>query len=292
MTKIGIVCKPKKEVAEPALLRLVEWLEARQIEVVLDLESAVLVGRSSPYGREEIPRQVNLLVVLGGDGTMLSMARNAVGLDVPILGVNLGSLGFLTEVPQERLYNALERIFAGDHDLEIRPLLRGRVLRGGDSIFSKEALNDVVIGKSALARIIELEAHVNGCFVTTFRADGLVLASPTGSTGHSLSAGGPILMPSLPAIILNPICPFTLSNRPLVLPDSAIVTIVMKTSGQDVHVTMDGQVGCTLEEQDVVEVIKSPHSVHLIKLPENDYFSLLRNKLKWGGQLGITPHPT
>lgn len=283
MTKIGIVCKPKKGAAEPALLRLVEWLEARQFEVFLDLESAALIGRSSPSTREEISRQVNLLVVLGGDGTMLSMARNTVGLDVPILGVNLGNLGFLTEVSQERLYTALERIFAGDHDLEIRPLLQGRVLRGGKPIFSKEALNDVVIGKSALARIIDLEAYVNGCFVTTYRADGLVLASPTGSTGHSLSAGGPILMPSLPAIILNPICPFTLSNRPLVLPDSASVTIVMKTSGQDVHVTMDGQVGCPLEAQDVVEVKKSSHSVHLIKLPENDYFSLLRNKLRWGG---------
>ncbi len=292
MTRIGIVCKPKKEMAETALLRLVEWLEKRRLDVILDRDSAALIGRSSPYPREEIPGQAHLLVVLGGDGTMLSMARDAVGLDVPILGVNLGSLGFLTEVPQDHLYAALERIFAGEHGIDVRPLLRGRVLREGDPVFSKEALNDIVIAKGALARIIELEAYVDGRFVTTYRADGLILSSPTGSTGHSISAGGPILMPSLPAIILNPICPFTLSNRPLVLPDSVSVTVVLKTHGQDVHVTMDGQVGCPLEPQDVVEVQKSPHDVRLIKLPENDYFSLLRNKLGWGGQLGMAPNPT
>ena len=290
MKRIGIVCKPKKDPAGPVLAELVRWLKDRGRGVLLDRTTAGLIGRKSSHRREDIPGRVDLLVVLGGDGTMLSMARMALGLNVPILGVNLGSLGFLTEVPLEHLYPALERIFAGEYGIEERPMLKGRVLRGGKAVFEHEVLNDVVISKAALARIIELESFVDGRFVTTYRADGLIISSPTGSTGHSLSAGGPILMPSLPAIILNPICPFTLSNRPLVLPDDVVVEVVITTPDQDVHVTLDGQVGCALQVRDVVEIQKGPHRVRLINLPENDYFSLLRNKLGWGVQLGEVNH--
>lgn len=286
MKKIGIVCKPKRDHAEPVMRELLAWLEARKCSVVLDEDTAALVGRTSPHKREDVPAQVELMVVLGGDGTMLSVARATVGLDVPILGVNLGSLGFLTEVTLEHLYPTLERIHAGQYEVQERPMLKARVRRDGEVKFDHEVLNDVVISKGAIARIIELETYVDGRFLTTYRADGLIISSPTGSTGHSLSAGGPILIPTLPAIILNPICPFTLSNRPLVLPDGVQVEVVLMTPGQDVHVTFDGQVDFALECRDKVEVRKGPHCFHLIKLPENDYFSLLRDKLGWGVQMG------
>jgi NAD+ kinase len=286
MKNIGIVCKPKKEHAEPVMRELLEWLEARECSVVLDNETAALVGRESPFEREDVPAQVDLMVVLGGDGTMLSVARATVGLDVPILGVNLGSLGFLTEVTLDHLYATLERIHAGHYEIEERPMLVARVERGGEVMFQHEVLNDVVISKGAIARIIELESYVDGRFLTTYRADGLIISSPTGSTGHSLSAGGPILIPTLPAIILNPICPFTLSNRPLVLPDGVEVEVVLMTPGQDVYSTFDGQVDFALECRDKVKIRKGPHCFHLVKLPENDYFSLLRDKLGWGVQMG------
>ncbi|MBI2881880.1 MAG: NAD(+)/NADH kinase [Candidatus Tectomicrobia bacterium] len=287
MKTIGIVCKPKKDPGGPVMRELLRWLEPRDFRVVLDRDTAGLVGLSSPDRREDLPAKVDLLVVLGGDGTMLSMARMTVGLEVPILGVNLGSLGFLTEITLDHLYPTLERIFKGDYAIQERPLLKAWIRRGGgEAVSEAEVLNDVVISKGALARIIELESYVDGHFVTSYRADGLIISSPTGSTGHSLSAGGPIVVPTLPALILNPICPFTLSNRPLVLPDDVKVEVVLATPDQDVHVTLDGQRGLTLQHRDVVEVQKSPRRIRLVKLPENDYFSLLRNKLGWGVQVG------
>ena len=286
MKKIGVICKPKGDRAEPVMRELVRWLESRDCEVVLDRETAALAGLVSSNGREDVPALVDFLVVLGGDGSMLSVARSTGGLEVPILGVNLGSLGFLTETTLDQLYPALERIFAEEFEIEERPMLAARILRGEEAVSEHEVLNDVVISKGAPARIIELEAYVDGRFVTCYRADGLIISTPTGSTGHSLSAGGPILTPSLPAIILNPICPFTLSNRPLVLPDNVKVEVALVTPEEDVHVTLDGQVGFALRHRDVVEVQKGSHCLRLAKLPENDYFSLLRNKLGWGVQLG------
>ncbi|MFQ5693460.1 MAG: NAD(+)/NADH kinase [Nitrospinota bacterium] len=286
MKTFGIICKPEKSRAEPVMREVLQRLESLGVPFVLDRETAALVGLQSPHRREDFPGQVDVLIVLGGDGSMLSVARTTMGLGVPILGVNLGSLGFLTEVTLDRLFPTLERVHAGDFEIEERPLLAARIRRGEEVVSEDEVLNDVVIHKGALARIIELESYVDGRFVTSYRADGLIIATPTGSTGHSLSAGGPILVPTLPAIILNPICPFTLSNRPLVLPDGATVEVVLTTPNQDVHVTLDGQVGFALQHRDVVEVRKGAHCVRLIKLRENDYFSLLRNKLGWGVQVG------
>ncbi|MFQ5913275.1 MAG: NAD(+)/NADH kinase [Nitrospinota bacterium] len=286
MKRIGVVCKPKRGQAEPVMRELLRWLEGRDCRVVLDRDTARLVGVSSPHTREDIPGRVDLLIVLGGDGTMLSMARMTVGLPVAILGVNLGALGFLTEVTLGQLYPTLERIFAGEFEIDERPMLSAKIRRDGEAVSEHEVLNDVVISKGALARIIELDSYVDGRFVTSYRADGLIISSPTGSTGYSLSAGGPILMPSLLAIILNPICPFTLSNRPLVLPDDVTVEVVLTTPDEDVHVTLDGQVGFAIRHRDVVEVRKSSHCIRLVKLPENDYFSLLRDKLGWGVQMG------
>ncbi len=283
MQRIGVVAKPKKPEAEPVLRNLVAWLRARGLEVVADQEAAAICAEAGPgLPRDEVVAWADLLVVLGGDGTLLAVARMIGPREVPILGVNLGGLGFLTEVTLDELFPTLEMVLKDRFAVSRRLTLSARVLRDGGVIASYEALNDAVITKSALSRIADLEAHVNGEYVATFRADGLIVSTPTGSTAYCLAAGGPIIYPTLPALVIIPICPHTLTNRPLVVPDGAVVEIIQGTAGEDVHLTVDGQVGVPLQHRDVVCLERSARTIALIKSPKLNYFQLLRTKLRWG----------
>jgi NAD+ kinase len=223
-----------------------------------------------------------MIIVLGGDGTLLSVARLVGGYEVPILGVNLGGLGFLTEIHLEELYRVLERVIQGDYKKDEREVLNVTVFRRGDQMAEFTVLNDAVINKGALARIIDLETTINGEYISTFKSDGLIISTPTGSTAYSLSAGGPIVYPSLHCIVITPICSHTLTNRPIVIPDDVAIRIVLKTEDQEVILTLDGQLGFPLEFGDVVEVKKAQYRIFLIQSPYRHYFGLLREKLKWG----------
>jgi NAD+ kinase len=281
--RIGVVVKPNKPEAEPVLRELAAWLTERGCEVALDQEAAAVfpeTGAGVP--RAEVVAWSDLVVVLGGDGTILSVARLIGSREVPILGVNLGGLGFLTEITLDELIPTLEAVLRNEFAVSRRLALTARVLRGGAAIASFEALNDAVITKTALSRIVDLETYVNGEYVATFRADGLIVSTPTGSTAYCLAAGGPIIYPTLPAVVIIPICPHTLTNRPLVVPDSAVVEIIQGSAGEDVHLTVDGQVGVGLRCRDVVSLKRSDRTITLIKSPKLNYFQLLRTKLKWG----------
>ncbi len=275
MKSIGIIVKPHHAEAKRVLEGLVPWLAERGKAVVMDGETAALVGGESEVAKEQVPERSDMIIVLGGDGTFLSVARLVEGRGVPLLGVNLGGLGFLTEVTQEQ-------VFDGQYSVAERMLLQTCVHRQGERIAEYRALNDVVINKSALARIITLETFVDGTYVNTFAADGLIISTPTGSTAYNLSAGGPILFPTLGALVISPICPHTLTNRPVVLPDSVTIEVVLKTEKEDVLLTLDGQVGFALQANDVVEVRKAAETVKLIEPSRRNYFQVLRTKLRWG----------
>ncbi len=282
MKRVGIIAKPHKPEARTVLQDLLPWLEARGVEPILDIDTAGLAGRPAGQPKADVPGLADLLLVLGGDGTLLSVARLVGARDVPILGVNLGGLGFLTEVTLEELYQALDAVFQGTYEVTQRILLSATVHRQGERIAEYVALNDAVINKGALARMIELETHIDGEYVTTFRADGLILSTPTGSTAYSLAAGGPIVYPTLRALVVTPICPHTLNFRPLVISDAATVEIVQGSANENAYLTLDGQVGFTLRHRDVIKVVRSEHTITLLKAPGKNYFQILRAKLKWG----------
>ncbi len=288
MKRIGIIAKQNKPEAIPLITHLIEHLRLKDVDFYI--EDSVGKGLPAfPRGirlnlirKEEIPSQVEVVIVLGGDGTLLSVARLVGKYKVPILGVNLGGLGFLTEITLKELDKVLERVIEGDFIVDERVALRAAVLRRGEKMADFTVLNDAVINKGALARIIDLETSINGEYLTTFKSDGLILSTPTGSTAYNLSAGGPIIYPSLHCIIITPICPHTLTNRPIVIPDDVTIHVVLKTTQQEVLLTLDGQQGFMLEYEDVVEVKKSETGILLIKSPYRHYFELLREKLKWG----------
>ncbi|HYL81170.1 MAG TPA: NAD(+)/NADH kinase [Candidatus Acidoferrum sp.] len=283
MQRIGIAAKPNKPEAAPILCELVPWLRERKCEIRLDHEAAAICPSAGPgLSRAEVVADADLAIVLGGDGTLLSIARLVGPREVPILGVNLGGLGFLTEITLQELFPTLETVLRGEFAVSRRLTMTARILRAREVVGSYEALNDVVVTKTAPSRIVDLEAYVNGEYLATFRADGLIVATPTGSTAYCLSAGGPIMYPSLPALVVIPICPHTLTNRPLVLPDSAEIEIMPAAVGEDVHLTVDGQVGVGLKHRDVVSLRRSDRTITLIKSPKLNYFELLRTKLKWG----------
>ena len=283
MKRVGLVAKPDAAEAQRVVRQLVEWLTARGLTVVLEKETAALAP-SAPVtsaSKSDLPGQVEALIVLGGDGTLLSMARAVGDLGVPILGVNLGVLGFLTATTLEEMLPALEALLAGGMAVEERMMLAARVVRGGQATGDYIALNDVVITKSAMSRIIDLAVSVDGRHATAYRADGLIISTPTGSTAYNLSAGGPILFPTMDAVVLTPIAPHTLSNRPIVLPGAQRIDVTLRVD-QEVMLTMDGQVGVPLRERDVVEVQKARARIRLLRFDQKDFFSVLRTKLKWG----------
>lgn len=281
MKKIGIVSKAGRSEPIEILKDFLPWLNNKGLEVFLDTETAALL-KMKGYPCSEMPSLVDMIVVLGGDGTMLNAARLVCEKGVPILGVNLGGLGFITEVRKEELSDAMDKTLSGEYSIEDRMMLTAHIHRHGEMIAEYTVLNDVVINKGALARIIDLETYINKAYVTIFKVDGLIVSTPTGSTAYSLSAGGPVLYPTLDCIALTPICPHTLTNRPTVLPDDVLIEIILKSVSEDVFLTLDGQVGFSLRKDDVVEIKKSPFKTRLVIPFERDYFQILRTKLKWG----------
>jgi NAD+ kinase len=281
--RIGIVAKRDAREASAAVSRLVEWLRTRRLPVVVDKDTAQLLPGTDVVAvtREDLAAQVDVLIVLGGDGTLLSAARAVGDLDVPIFGVNLGDLGFLTATTLDEMLPALEALLAGRMAIEERMMLAARVRRHGEWLREHVALNDVVIMKSAMSRIINLAVSVEGQHATAYRADGLIISTPTGSTAYNLSAGGPILFPVMDAIVLTPVCSHTLTNRPIVLPSALRVEVTL-LADQQVMVTLDGQVGVDLVEHDVVEIRQAAPRIRLVRFPNKDFFSVLRTKLKWG----------
>ena len=229
-----------------------------------------------------MPARVDLMLVLGGDGTMIATGRMLGDNQIPVIGVNYGGLGYLAEFPIEEMFPALEAILAGQYKVQQRLMLRVELWRGQELVSHNRVLNDVVINKSALARIIEIEAYLNEQFVNLFRADGLIVATPTGSTAYNLSAGGPIIFPSMNAIVITPICPFTLSNRPIVVPDDSVIEVRLITENEEVALTLDGQVGFSVQAGDRIVIRKSNTAFNLVQPPNRNYFEVLRNKLKWG----------
>ncbi len=279
---VGILTKPRFPEIERTLRDVVRWLRARNIDVLLDTTSATHLGEQGGYQKSQLALTADVLLVLGGDGTMLNAARLAGERSIPILGVNMGGLGFLTEVRLENLYPSLERVFANDFVLDERLMLRTHIHRHGETVAQGEVLNDVVISKGTLARMIELKIAIQGRFVTNLRGDGLILSSPTGSTAYSLSAGGPIIDPAVQSLILTPICPHTLTHRPLIVPGNAKIDVTLTSKDDGAMATLDGQVGIAISKGDSVVIQTSDHRTRLIRFPESNYYDVLREKLKWG----------
>lgn len=283
--KIGIIAKLHDEGAAVVLKDLCAWLTEQGREFCMDSMTAKLIGEKSAHRKSDIPEMVDLIVVLGGDGTLLSVARLLVDFEKPLLGVNLGSLGFLTEVPSDEMIETLKRVFKGDVRFEKRLLLKASVLRQGELVASSYCLNDVVVSKGTLARMIRLHIMVDGQFMTGLRADGLIVATPTGSTAYCLSAGGPIVHPENDVITLTPISPHVLTHRPVILSGKSRIEIRLISEEEATMVTFDGQVGFSLRTDDVIEVTAAEKPLNLIVSPERNYYEVLRTKLKWGGEL-------
>jgi len=288
MNRVGIIIKRNKPEVISFTRGLAEWFSPKKIDVYVeeamrDLFSPPL---SAPFlhfiRREDFPSHVEMVIVLGGDGTLLSVARMVWNHGIPILGVNFGGLGFLTEISLEEIYPVLERVLQGDYGTNPRDVLKASVVRRGQPLAEFTVLNDAVINKGALARIIELEITIDEEYLTTFQSDGMIISTPTGSTAYNLSAGGPIVYPSLHNLIITPICPHTLTNRPIVIPNDVRVRAILKSKQEEVTLTLDGQQGFPLEFEDVVEVQKAEGQILLIQSPYRHYFKLLREKLKWG----------
>lgn len=273
--RVGIVVKHNHEQALRTAHELSEWLEERGIDPT-----------GGPYSEtredQSFDPAVDLVVVLGGDGTMISTARLVDDHDPLVLGINYGSLGYLTEFRIEEMIPALEMMLDGEYEVDQRLMLKAELRRADETIATGRVLNDVVINKAALARIIEIEVHFNGLFVNSFRSDGLIVATPTGSTAYNLSAGGPIIYPSMNALVLTPICPFTLTNRPIVVPDTAEIELHLLNENEGVVLTLDGQTGYTMKDGDRVHIRKSSTTFNLVRPANRNYFDVLRNKLKWG----------
>lgn len=281
--KIGIISKPKKAEIGELVSALLDWLRKREIEVYLDKESgATLASQEKCLTRNEMPSSVELLVVLGGNGTLLATARALGGKQVPILAVNLGGLGFLTVITRDELYPTLERVLAGDIQTERRVQIAAEIVRSDEVIASFLALNDVVLNKGAIARILDFEVFVDGKLVSNYKSDGLIVSTPTGSTAYSLAAGGPVVAPSVQAFIITPICGHTLTTRPIVLSDSAKIEVVVKSQRESSYVTVDGQVGIAARSEDIVRMKKASSWVELVQPADKNYYEILRQKLKWG----------
>ncbi|HVO96931.1 MAG TPA: NAD(+)/NADH kinase [Bryobacteraceae bacterium] len=281
---VGIVSKPRIEHAAPLVSGIVEFLAARGITVRLDEESAGYAGSPTFVPRADIPDGTQLVIVLGGDGTLLSAARAIGGRDIPLFAVNLGGLGFLTAITVDEVYTQLEHALNGELRIGRRRMLHCELWRGTDLLSSHEALNDAVLSKAEIARMIDLEVNVDEKLMCVYKADGLIVSTPTGSTAYSLSAGGPIVYPSVAAFCITPICPHTLTNRPVILPDESVIEVVNRGEDNTTYMTIDGQVGEIMMKGDRVVCRRSLHSISLIRPPDKLFFDVLREKLKWGSR--------
>jgi len=281
--RVGIISKPKKTEVREIVPALLEWLRERSIEAFIDKETgAIMETKEHCLTRNEIAAQVDLLIVLGGDGTLLATARALNRKPVPILAVNLGGLGFLTEITREELYPTLEMVVSGTHQTDRRVQIEGELIRADEILTSFLALNDVVLNKGAIARIIDFELWADGELVSTYKSDGLIVSTPTGSTAYSLAAGGPIVTPSVEAFLVTPICAHTLTHRPLVLPNTVKIEVTVKSLREAAYLTVDGQVGIAAHSEDVVRMRKADSIVELVRPPATPYFEILQKKLKWG----------
>jgi NAD+ kinase len=287
MKSMAIVTKKSQPQAWDTGRHLQAWLKDRGVAAYH------VENEPDPLVPPQLPAEIELIAVIGGDGTLLSVVRHYGQKDIPILGVNVGGLGFLTEISLDELYLCMENhILTGQYDVEKRMMLATTLFRGDDAVWQGDVLNDAVIKKGALATIAELTAWIDGDYLTTYRADGLIVSTPTGSTAYNLSAGGPIIFPTLSHVILLPICPHTMSNRPLILPEESTVAITFdEHKGQDLYLTLDGQLGKPLQPGDWVEIRRSTHQVNLVISPFRSYFEILCNKLSWGRLGGKCPPP-
>jgi NAD+ kinase len=292
LERVGIVTKRHAKEALSVVRTLVKWLKARGIEPSIEASLEGKVHGCESFTLERFPRELSMVVVLGGDGTLLSVARAMGSRQVPILGVNLGSLGFLTDVALKDIYSSLEAILRGEGAIDVRMMLAATLERKGNEVVSETVLNDVVITKGAIARIIEIGVEIDRQFVANIRADGLIVSSPTGSTAYSLAAGGPILHPMLDAMILTPICPHTLTYRPVVVADDVEIVLTLRGDSGEVYATFDGQTSRQMEPGDVVRVKRSRGGVKLVSLPAKNYFQILRNKLRWAERPRSRRHTT
>ncbi|MEN6532107.1 MAG: NAD(+)/NADH kinase [Bryobacteraceae bacterium] len=279
---IGIISKPNVRRAAEIVPALIEWLAARDLSVRCDQTTAAYSGRNDGLPREELPKGCDLVIVLGGDGTLLAAARAVAGTRIPLFAVNLGGLGFLTAISIDELYPELERVLKGGRRISTRRMLRCEVVRKEVTVSSYEALNDVVLTKASIARMIDLETFVDGHFVCDYKADGLIISTPTGSTAYSLSAGGPIIFPTVSALCITPVSPHMLTNRPVIVPDSSVIRVWNRGADNETYLTIDGQVGEPLMGDDRVICRSSSHSIQLIRPPRMRFFDVLRDKLRWG----------
>ena len=280
---IGIIARPRRVDIAAIVPPLLKWLSDRNIRAPYDQETASSLPDSVPgKTRTELAAESDLLLVLGGDGTLLSAAREAAPRSIPILPVNLGSLGFLTSFTLQELYPALEETLAGHLAASERVMLHSALIRDGKTVDDQRVLNEVVINKSALARMIEVRLTINTDFVCRYRADGLIVATPTGSTAYSLSAGGPIVHPNVESLIITPICPHTLSDRPIVVDDKCCVELSVAGPAESVYLTLDGQKGIPMQSGDKVRIVRAEERLKLIQPKRKSYYEILRSKLKWG----------
>ncbi len=279
---VGIMSKPHSALAGTVVPQVLDCLKSRPVAIRMDQTTADYIGRQDGVPRDEVPDGCQLLIVLGGDGTLLAAARALAGRKVPVFPVNLGGLGFLTAITTDEICSELDRAFRGEHRIGIRRMLRCDVVRGGANCSQYDALNDVVVSKASIARMIDLDVYIDSSYVAAYKADGLILATPTGSTAYSLSAGGPIIFPRVGALCLTPICPHMLTNRPVIVPDTSTITVVSRAADSDTYLTIDGQVGEPLRSGDKVVCSRSPYSLELIRPPKSKFFDVLRQKLKWG----------
>jgi len=278
----AIISRPNRPRAAQIVPDLLAWLSEHDYKVIIDEETAKYTSGQQIVPRSQMATQpLNLVVVLGGDGTLLSAARATATIDVPLLGVNLGSLGFLTEVPLQSLYPMLEAISCGRAAIETRGLMQVELLRNDEVFGSYLVFNDAVVNKTALARLNTYDLFIDKNFVSSYRADGMIVATPTGSTAYSLSAGGPVLMPTVKALVITPVAPHSLTHRPLVVPDSAQVEILLRTEDEVAYLSLDGQPGLDLRDGDRVRCCRSEHEVKLFRTGA-DFFHVLRSKMKWG----------
>jgi len=278
----AIISRPESPQVAQIVPGLLKWLNEHGYKVIIDLATSSYTSEPEVVPRAEMgSKQLDLVVVLGGDGTLLSAARVTAAIDVPLLGVNLGSLGFLTEVPPQSLYPMLEAIAEGDATVEHRALMQCELLRGDEVRGKYLVFNDAVVNKTALARLNTYDLYIDKVFVSSYRADGMIIATPTGSTAYSLSAGGPVLMPAVNALVITPVAPHSLTHRPLVVPDSAEIEILLRSEDEVAYLSLDGQPGLDLSDGDRVRCRRSEHQVNLFRTG-SDFFQVLRSKLKWG----------
>jgi len=281
LKKIGLVVKSAAKAKRKAD-ELEKWLRSKKIEVIRKKTTAP-GQKNADTNLPGAPSDLFCIFVLGGDGTFLSAVRWIGDQDIPILGIKFGEVGFLAEIAEESLYASAEKVLKGDFILRSRMRLSVVVNRQNETRAQDTVLNDVVINRGALARLAHIETYINDHYLTTYSADGLIVATPTGSTAYSLAAGGPVIHPAVPGIVLTPICPFTLTNRPLIVPESANIKIRLTKGSCDIILTFDGQKGLEINDQDEILIQKGPHPINLITLPERQYFDILKNKLKWSG---------